>query len=109
MEWTSTSEIGTAILFNGSNAYVNIPHNDSMNLSAFSIALWIRTHDVGQQHVIFSKGQDGADNYRLIQNKKEITLAWQDAGGTKKTVGTSNIQTCQTTQVHIASQATASA
>lgn len=90
--WTTTAEIGTALNFDGTNnAYVTIPDDRSMDLSTFSIALWLQPTSVNKTRTVFGKVMsNGRSNYELIQSNAEFTLKWQDAGGASKSVATNN-------------------
>jgi prepilin-type N-terminal cleavage/methylation domain-containing protein len=82
--WPTTTVVGTgcALTFNGSSQYVSIPDSPSLNLSTFTISLWVKTTTVADT-VILGKGTDNVRNYSVHPGYFNFTHGagvWQSVG-----------------------------
>ncbi len=58
----AAAHTGTSVQFDGSNDYVEIPHDDSYLLRSGAIAFWFRADSVLGNKGLFSKDSSGYDN-----------------------------------------------
>ncbi|MBN2328948.1 MAG: CotH kinase family protein [Candidatus Omnitrophica bacterium] len=65
---TVQGRLGNAVYLNGSNAYVQIPHADSLSLTgSITVEAWIKPDSISNGNpVIISKGDDENFNYTLM-------------------------------------------
>ncbi|MBD3182650.1 hypothetical protein GF312_10180 [Candidatus Poribacteria bacterium] len=65
VEWVDDARFGKALLFPGVDEnYVEIPHNDSLDLTTFSFTAWIKIEQGASYQSIIIKTADGAvENY----------------------------------------------
>lgn len=55
------AENGTAVLFDGVDDYVEIPHSDAMLADGGAVTFWFRTNDISANQGLFSKDSQGYD------------------------------------------------
>lgn len=56
-----TGQSGSAVRFNGSSSYVEIPHADSMRLDSGTVAFWFKADSTAGQQGLFSKDSSDYD------------------------------------------------
>jgi len=67
-KWSKEGKIGGCTEFDGVESYVEVPHNDSLNLKAFTIEAWIKVGPKAGNHSIMHKAGPGGNlerNYIL--------------------------------------------
>jgi hypothetical protein len=76
----STGQLDGALNFDGSNDYVNVPHDDTLSLTTFSISAWIRPAALSGWQIVVSKGNTTSWNYYLGINGSEISIGFNNSG-----------------------------
>jgi len=74
-----TGTIDGGLSFDGSNDYVNVPHDDTLSLTTFSISAWIRPTALSGWQIIVSKGNNSSWNYYLGTNGSEIAIGFNNS------------------------------
>ncbi len=68
-----------ALEFDGDN-YVNVPHDDTLSLTTFTISSWIRPESLSGWRVVLNKGNTSSVNYYLATHDSEISMGFQNSG-----------------------------
>lgn len=76
IKWVD-GKFGKALLFPGVNQnFVEVPHDDSLNLTSFSFSLWLKIEDTGNYQAPFIKTADGQ-----LENYSAYIMKGGDFGG----------------------------
>ncbi len=80
-EWINNGAIGKALEFNGSDTYVEIPYDSSLNLiNNFTVSLWLKAYDT--QGWLFSKGVycSGPRSWALTLRDTRFNIVYSQDG-----------------------------
>ncbi|MBI2358775.1 MAG: LamG domain-containing protein, partial [Deltaproteobacteria bacterium] len=72
--WTTGKE-GFAVAFDGTNDYVSIPNDASLNAYPLTIAAWIKTSATGLQGIVNKYSRNSFKGYQLLSNGGNL-CAW---------------------------------
>ena len=74
-------QVDGGLEFDGTDDFINVPHDDALSLTSFSISAWIRPASLTGWKVIVNKGTTtSAVNYYLATDNDEIGLGYYNAG-----------------------------
>jgi hypothetical protein len=81
--WTS-GQLNGALLLDGSNDYVNVPHDATLSLTnAFTFTAWIKPSSLSGYNVILAKGATASTmNYYLATYNNQLLVEYAYGGGT---------------------------
>jgi concanavalin A-like lectin/glucanase superfamily protein len=77
--WTP-GQIEGGLSFDGSDDYINVPHQDTLSFSTFTISAWVKPAALNGYRVIVSKGTAADLNYYLGTNNNEISFGFLNVG-----------------------------
>lgn len=84
LEWVAEGKFGKALAFPGvDNSCVEVPHDDSLDLTTFSFTLWAKIVDTGGYQAVFIKTADGmVENYSgYIYDTRKVFWCRFTSGG----------------------------
>ena len=82
--------------FDGGNDYVNVPHDNNLSLTTFSISAWIRPSALSGWQVMVNKGASGNEvNYYLGTNGDEVSLGYYNTGWVEFSTASADLVTDQ--------------
>ena len=87
-----------ALELDGSNDYVNVPHDDNLSLSSFTISSWIDADSLSGGQFVVNKGTDSgtlASNYFLATIGDEISFGFYAGGWVEFNTANANLSTGQ--------------
>jgi hypothetical protein len=101
LNWGS-GQVDGALLFDGLDDRVNVPHNDALSLTnAFTLSTWINSYTLSGYDLVLNKGTSGNNqNYWFGTLDDEITFGFYT--GTWREFNTSSVNLQQNTWYHIA-------
>jgi hypothetical protein len=67
-KWSREGKFGGAIEFDGVEACVEVPHDDDLNLEAFSIEAWVKCTPGANQAILHKQGPGNASERNYILN-----------------------------------------
>lgn len=74
--------VGNAFAFDSNNAYVVVDHDPSLNVTAFTVATWLKFTESAEYQFFLSKRGDGGDEYQVYYRGADAgtpnTLAYWD-------------------------------
>jgi hypothetical protein len=74
-------QVDGGLEFDGTDDFINVPHDDALSLTTFSISAWIKPTSLSGWKVIVNKGTTtNAVNYYLATDNDEIGLGFYNAG-----------------------------
>lgn len=95
--WTTDAPQGTSALsFDGTDDYVDIPHTDSLNLtSSFTVSAHVQINSTSDRMRILEKGDSNDRIWYLskLPDSSQFRFAVQNQSGTIQTVTSTNIST----------------
>ncbi|MCP5092993.1 MAG: DNRLRE domain-containing protein, partial [Gammaproteobacteria bacterium] len=97
--WTAGT-IDGALEFDGSNDYVNVPHDDTLSLTSWSISAWLYPTGLGGwQSILFKGTQNNNVNYYLGTNDDEIDFGFYNGSWEMMTTSSVSLSNGQWYQV----------
>ncbi|MBI4174141.1 MAG: hypothetical protein HY517_00725, partial [Candidatus Aenigmarchaeota archaeon] len=81
--WNTSGKFGNALTFDGVNDYVEVAHNNSLNLGVggYSISAWFKTSAIGKSEDIVDKGTLSAQyQFTILSNDRLFSSTWAGAG-----------------------------
>jgi len=66
--------------FDGVDDYVNVPHQDTLSFSSFTISAWVRPAALNGWRIVMSKGTSADLNYYLGTHDDEISMGFLNVG-----------------------------
>ncbi|MGB5725661.1 MAG: LamG-like jellyroll fold domain-containing protein [Thiogranum sp.] len=73
-------QLDGALSFDGNNDYINVPHDDTLSLTTFSISAWIQPTALSGWQIVVSKSNSTSWNYYLGTSGSEIALGFNNSG-----------------------------
>jgi Concanavalin A-like lectin/glucanases superfamily/Disaggregatase related repeat len=73
-------KIDGGLSFDGSDDYVNVPHQDTLSLNNFTISAWVNATALNGYRIVVSKGTAANLNYYLGTHDNEITFGFLNVG-----------------------------
>lgn len=67
-KWSKDGKFNGAVELDGIEACVEVPHDDDLNLEAFSIEAWVNCVPGSNQAILHKQGEDNAANRNYILN-----------------------------------------
>ncbi|MCP4250032.1 MAG: LamG domain-containing protein, partial [bacterium] len=88
--------------FDGSNDYVDVPHDDNLSLTTFSISSWIRPTALnGWRSILYKGTQNTHVNYYLGTDDDEISFGFYNSSWEIMTTSSANLSTDQWSHVAV--------
>jgi len=72
--------IDGGLSFDGTDDYVNVPHQDTLSLQTFTISAWVNPAQLNGYRIVLSKGTAANLNYYLGTNNSEISFGFLNVG-----------------------------
>jgi hypothetical protein len=88
--WTTSGMNGGALTFNGTNQYLSAPNAPSLDLTTFTVSVWVNFSSPPSTYVTLISNYAGgvSDNYNLtLQGGNYQVCSFQDAGANFRSTG----------------------